>query len=249
MNSTSETGHAKNVANFEDLISFCTAYGTNYNPSKTSIKLPELNALYQSGLSSIALVTNAKNSFDNVTGIRQTAFIPLKPLATKVINALSATDALDTVVKDARTINRKLQGSRASSSDKTVTTTDASVTENAENSKTISASQQSYDRLIDSFAKLIDLLSAESNYAPNETGLRTTDLKSKLINLQETNTAVISKYTDYSNARIERDKIIYFSLNNMVDTALDVKKYIKSVFGATSPEYKQVSSLKFTRIN
>lgn len=34
MASTSETGHAKNVANFSTLISFCTAYGTKYNPSK-----------------------------------------------------------------------------------------------------------------------------------------------------------------------------------------------------------------------
>ena len=28
MASKSETGHSKNVANFEDLISFCTGYGT-----------------------------------------------------------------------------------------------------------------------------------------------------------------------------------------------------------------------------
>jgi hypothetical protein len=48
MTSTSETGHAKNVANFEDLISFCTGYGTAYNPSKVTIKLPALNTLFTS---------------------------------------------------------------------------------------------------------------------------------------------------------------------------------------------------------
>ena len=42
MASTTETGHAKNVANFEDLISFCTGYGAPYNPSKASIKLAAL---------------------------------------------------------------------------------------------------------------------------------------------------------------------------------------------------------------
>ncbi len=31
MASTTETGHAKNVANFEDLISFCQGYGTTVN--------------------------------------------------------------------------------------------------------------------------------------------------------------------------------------------------------------------------
>ena len=39
MASTIETGHAKNVANFDDLISFATGYGTAFNPSKPSIKL------------------------------------------------------------------------------------------------------------------------------------------------------------------------------------------------------------------
>lgn len=34
MASTSETGHAKNVANLQDLISFVTGYGATYNPTR-----------------------------------------------------------------------------------------------------------------------------------------------------------------------------------------------------------------------
>ena len=41
MASTSEVGHAKNVANFQDLIEFVTGYGATYNPSKSSLKLPD----------------------------------------------------------------------------------------------------------------------------------------------------------------------------------------------------------------
>lgn len=242
MKSTTETGHAKNVANFEDLISFCTAYGVNYNPSKNSISLTSLNTLYTNALATISNVTTTKNAFDNVTGIRQTAFASLKPLATKVINSLSATDALDTVIKDAKTINRKLQGSKPSSS---TSTTESTTPVNS--TTTISTSQQSYDRLIDSFSKLIDLVNAEINYSPNETELQVITLDSKLSSLQVANTAVISKYTDYSNARIERNSSLYTSDNSLVETALDVKKYIKSVFGASSPQYKQVSGLKFSK--
>lgn len=40
MASTSETGHAKNVANFQDLIAFVTGYGATYNPIKNALKLP-----------------------------------------------------------------------------------------------------------------------------------------------------------------------------------------------------------------
>ena len=45
MASTTETGHAKNVANFEDLISFVTGYGATYNPTKVPIKLASLTTL------------------------------------------------------------------------------------------------------------------------------------------------------------------------------------------------------------
>lgn len=36
MASTSEVGHAKNVANFQDLIAFVDGYGATYNPTKNS---------------------------------------------------------------------------------------------------------------------------------------------------------------------------------------------------------------------
>lgn len=42
MPSSSETGHAKNVANFENLVAFVTGYGTKYNPYRESLKLPDL---------------------------------------------------------------------------------------------------------------------------------------------------------------------------------------------------------------
>lgn len=47
MASITETEHAKNVAIFDDLISFVTGYGTAYNPSKTTIKLTALQNLQQ----------------------------------------------------------------------------------------------------------------------------------------------------------------------------------------------------------
>ena len=46
MASTSEVGHAKNVANFETLIIDCQAFGTSYNPSNTAITITALQTLY-----------------------------------------------------------------------------------------------------------------------------------------------------------------------------------------------------------
>jgi hypothetical protein len=99
MASTSETGHAKNVANFEDVISFCTGYGATYNPSKVAIQLPSLNALRTNAENAVADVNSANTAFINATNARQIAFNPVKPLATRLVNALEATDATDELIK------------------------------------------------------------------------------------------------------------------------------------------------------
>lgn len=89
MPSTSETGHAKNVANFEDLSPFCNGYGAAYNPSKAALTITELNKLQTNAKASLQQAKTTKTSFDNATNARQLAFKDLKPLATKVVNALA----------------------------------------------------------------------------------------------------------------------------------------------------------------
>ena len=237
----SEVGHAKDVANFRELISYCTAYGATYNPSKTALQLPSLNTLLASAQAEISNVATAKNVFDTITGDRQIAFEPLKPLATKIYNALSVTDATDQTLADAKTINNKLQGKRAN------TTPQAPNPENGNpQSNTVSVSRQSYDSLTENFSSLIDLVSSIPSYTPNEADLNVASLTTFRDNLQTANTNVINAEVAYSNARISRDNLLYSKDTGLVDVAMDVKNYVKSIFGATSPQYKQVSGIKFT---
>lgn len=241
MPSTSEVGHAKNVANFGDLITYCTAYGTAYNPSKTALQLASLNTLLTSAQTEITNVTTAKNTFDTATGDRQLAFENLKPLATKIYNSLSVTDATEQTLADAKTINNKLQGKRAKE-----------ITENPapENgtppANTVSVSRQSYDSLTENFSSLIDLVSSVPSYTPNEADLNVASLTTFRDNLQTANNNVITSEVAYSNARISRDNLLYSKDTGLVEIALHVKNYVKSIFGATSPQYKQISGIKFT---
>ena len=237
----SEVGHAKNVANFADLIAYCTAYGTTYNPSKTALQLPSLNALLTSAQVEISNVTTAKNAFDTVTGDRQVAFEPLKSLATKVFNFISVTEATDQTIADAKTINNRLQGRRAG------TITEIPAPEGGTTPNTVSVSRQSYDSLTENFSVLIDLVSSIPSYTPNEAELTTASLTTFHGNLQTANSNVINAEVAYSNARISRDTLLYAENTGLVNIASDVKKYVKAIFGATSPQYKQVSGIKFTK--
>lgn len=247
MPSTSETGHAKNIANFEDLISFCNGYGASYNPSKEALTIAKLQDLQSNAKTSLQQAKTTKTSFDNATNARQLAFKDLKPLATKVVNALSVSGATDLAIADAKTINRKIQGAKANG-DAKAPATPADPNAPAPTDKTISTSQQSYDSLIDHFARLIEAVSQDASYKPNETDLQTVTLQTKLDSLKTANSNLINGYTNWSNARINRNTVLYNPLTGLVQIALEVKKYVKSVFGASSPQFKQVSKLEFTNV-
>ena len=192
MASTSETGHAKNVANFEDMVSFVTGYGVTYNPSKAAIKLPALNTLLTNAKNSLTATNSAVIPFNNAVNARDIAFAPLSKLITRVFAALDATDASKQVVADAKTIARKLQGKRAS--DKITPVADNPATPVDESAKSISASQMSFDSRIENFSKLITLLTCEPLYVPNEIDVKVATLNTLLASLKTVNTAVINVY-------------------------------------------------------
>jgi len=242
----SETGHAKNVANFEDLISFCTGYGTQYNPSKAAIKLPALNTLFTSAKNSLTAINTALPPSTNAINAREIVFTPLSKLITRVVNAVASSSVSKQILADAKTIARKLQGKRAS--DKLPIVVDDPNTPIDESQKSISASQMSFDNRIENMDKLIQLLAAQTGYAPNETDLKVTTLTTLLADMRTKNTGAINALTPLSNARIARNTILYATGTGLVDIAGEVKKYVKSVFGGTSPQYKQVSGLKFTKV-
>lgn len=245
MTSTSETGHARNVAAFEDLISFCTAYGASYNPAKAALKTAALTTQLAAANTALQSVKVAKTAYDNATNARELAFKPLKPLATRVVNAMAASEATAPTLADVKSANKKIQGKRVKAVDKP----DAkALAEGAAPVRTASTSQQSFDKLIDNFAQLIATVSAEPKYVPNENDLKVPALNALLADMKAKNSAVINANTVVSNARIARDKVMYDATTGLFETALAVKVYVKSVYGATSPQYKQVGGLKFSNL-
>ena len=240
MASTSETGHAKNVANLQDLISFVTGYGAVYNPTKNALKLAQLNTLATTSQTSLADVTTKNTVYNNKVNERVVAFSNLKSLSTRLINALQTTDATPQKVADAKAFNKKMQGIRAKAVE---TPTDP----NAPAPNTISTSQQSYDQLIQHLAGIISVLQSETSYAPNEIDLKIVTLTAKQADLTAKNNAVATAYTNVSNSRIARDTTIYGTDIGLFDIATEVKKYIKSIYGATSPQFAQVKGIEFTK--
>jgi hypothetical protein len=242
MPSTSETGHAKNVANFQDLIAFVTGYGAAYNPSKSALKLVNLQTKITAEQTNLTTVIAKNTTYNTAVNERFAAFDNIRGLTTRVINALSSTDASDKTIADAKGFNRKIQGKKASG------TTAAPTDPATPAPKTISASQQSYDQLTQHLNGLISTIQSEPTYAPNENDLKVITLTAKAATMLAKNNAVATEYTAISNARIARDKGLYAEKTGLVAIAGDVKDYVKSVFGFTSAEYKQISKIKFSTV-
>ncbi|MEO6882940.1 MAG: hypothetical protein ABI199_02825 [Bacteroidia bacterium] len=249
MKKNRETGNVKNAANFEDLISFCEGYKTAYQPSNAQFELTALQTLLLEARTKMDELNTAITDFNNATNERAILFQPLRKLSTRIVNALEVSGATALTVANAKAILRKIQGRRAPTHIHLLVQEPVAegTPQPVPTSKEISAAQTGYDNQTEHLARLISTLHAEPLYTPNETELTPTKLSAMLTAIKAANTAVIAKATALSNARIARNKIMYDSDTGIHHIALEIKKYIKSVFGTNSPEYRQVSRIKFTR--
>ena len=112
---TNESGYARLIANFENLYAHCLGFGAVYNPSYPAIQAAALNSRLGNARSALDAVQLAKTAHDDATNNREILFSGVKKLATRVINALIACNAVQQRIDDARSINRKLNGKRAGS--------------------------------------------------------------------------------------------------------------------------------------
>jgi hypothetical protein len=236
-----ETGHAKNVANLGNLIEFVDAYGATYNPSRSALTVASLKVLETDAKNALDVVINKLALYDDAVNQRHQAFAELKPRATRIMAALKASGTAEALFDDARGFNRKIQGQRAI---KPPTNPDPS----APVPNTVSVSQQSFDQLIQHLKGLIAILKTEPNYAPNENDLKVANLDSYVADMLDKNNKVAIAVAAISNARIDRNKMLYAKTTGLVDIAQAVKLYVKSIFGSNSSQYGDVSNLPFKPI-
>ncbi len=245
---TSETGHAKNVANFETLYTFCTGYGTSYNPSNEAISLNSIGTVLTNSQNSVKIVNSALTNSSNAIAAREILFAPLGKLVTRVVNAAASSEIAEQVVDNIKTVARKLQGKRADDNNDTPPPADPNAPP-GDDSNNISVSQLSCDNKVSNMQKLIAFLSAQTAYAPNEVDLTVANLTGLYTRMDNVNKLVKSTGRDLSNARIARNEILYKEKSGLIYIAATAKTYVKSAFGASSPQYKQISKIQFTNLD
>jgi benzoyl-CoA reductase/2-hydroxyglutaryl-CoA dehydratase subunit BcrC/BadD/HgdB len=237
MSKQNETGNAKNVANLQKLIEQVSVY-TGYNPSVEKLTIESLNTLYTNALASVTEVEEKRNANKNAIHTRQQAYTNLKPITTRIINQLDILGLTKGVLDRAKSLNYLIQGNAKKK--KVINE------ETGEEKNTVSTSRQSYTQLADNFSKLLQLLSTIPSYNPNIEELKLVNLNTYLTSLINSTKGVDQTEAELNEKLIERDNVLYADGTGLYTIAQNVKKYIKSLFGATSPEYSKVAKIKFT---
>ena len=237
MPSTSEVGHAKNVANLQKLTEQVITF-TNYNPPVENLKIVNLQALYTAASIKLTDVEDKRHANKNAITLRQSAFENLKSTSTKIINHLEILGLPQGTIDQAKSLNRVIQGGQK----KTTTPPD----ENGQPAPTVSISRQSYTQQAENFGILLQLLATIPSYAPNEDDLKLVNLNAYKDSLVSSTQSVDQTEAELNTKLIERDNLLYADGTGLYSIAQKVKKYVKSLYGATSPEYANVSNIQFT---
>ena len=237
MASTTETGHAKNIANLKTLNEITNGFGVTYNPSNPLFVQATMVAQRTACDAFQGTVNMQRGIYEPFQNARVEVFKTVKPLVRRVRSAAKTCGAGNQFVKDVDKFVTKILGERVSKAE--ATDKDPAGT---------SASQQSFDNTVNNFDAMVQILAAQPLYAPNEIDLKVASLTAKKTALDTANNKVKSSVVPYNNSVIARNKALYKTTVGLCDVGQGSKDYIRSAFGFSSPEFKLVSKIKFTKL-
>jgi hypothetical protein len=243
-NTQHETGNAINVGNFNTLISYCTGFGTRYNPSNTALRVTNMQTLKQEAATALTAVNSKKVLYTTAVDDRAATFKMLTAYLSRIRSTMIACGASKAVLEDLRSIVNKIRGAKKKAKEETAAEPD---TNTPDPIREHSISQRSYVNIANHFNELVQLVGTVPAYDPNETDLTLDALGTFVEGLDDQNQQVTDTFIQLTLARITRDRLLYAEGTGLVDLGLASKNYIKAAFLAKSPEYMQVAPLKFTR--
>lgn len=239
---TFETGHYKNIANFRNLIQFCTKLGDAYKPSRSDLELTQLEAKLTQAADITDCIKTAEAKLTTAVNNRATVFTDLRKQAARIVNTLEICNPSSGTIGAARHHLSKIRGKRIG----TVQEPAAEKTDQA-TAKHRSVSQSGFDALTDHFEKLVHLVATEPAYQPNEAELTNTALQTKLQQLAALNTAVADASGSMKLLISERQHTLYDPVTGLTAIGQAVKKYVKVLYMPGSKEVKAVSAFSFRK--
>jgi hypothetical protein len=244
--STSETGHAKNVASFSELIEALKDLGGKYQPGNEDIQLWRLGRKEEAVAKTMSDFGTAFQADKNAENERTEVFAGLDSYSTRIVGVLNSSKGISPLsIKDAQSIMTKMRGKRSATGTKEI---EEAKIAGLEAPRTISVSQQSFDQKIVQFTTLKKLVETQPGYVPNEADLKLTAITDYETQLKTSNAAKVSTDSKLTNARIARDVQLYYPETGVVALSKAIKNYVKSVFTASNINFKKIKAIPFKTV-
>jgi hypothetical protein len=231
--------HVRNVEAYSRLVGFCTGYGGKYNPGQPNLQLEVLQAHFKSAQDAIEHVAITKSLFDKAVNARKVGFDSLGRLAPGILLTMQASGAKPETIDDARQYVRHLTGSSKNRDPIPAATA-------GEGKPGRSSLTMAYTSKAEWFTKLVKAVEVDTLYKTNIAMYDKPALIEKAQELAALNKAVLETRIAWTNARVERDKILYANADSMYNSAANVKKIVRSMFGLNSLEYNQLRPVIIT---
>lgn len=238
-----ETGHNKNVANFETVIIILTNLGAAYAPPQALILLAALQQLHADAQAALTEVDAAQAAKTVAVDEAQAEFEDLQKYAVNIkrqaeveVNDPAFTADLQTIINEFHPPGRKTG------------LPDDPLTPGIDESKTsASQSQQSRDNQIAYLADISALLKTNSVYKALGTPYATTAIDAKITSLTAKNNALTAAVAALGTKIDTRDTLLYTDQSGLTDRVILIKKYVLLTFGKDSAAYQQLSALEFRK--
>jgi len=234
--------HVKNMQAFEKLTGVCTGLGGTYNPGKQNLQAQAMTALLSIAQQSWEDVKQAQQAYDNATNNRELGFRKVRQLCSSVYSMLKACGTNPLLLADALNSKRRIYGSPISKPPVV-----KAENEEADKPEGRSSYTRGYATKVEYFDRLVKTVALEPGYRPNEPELTLASLQQTLTELFNLNKAVTDAEIKLEEARIKRNTVYYIAPESLVETAIAVKTYMRSVFGFQSQQHQQVQKLRFTK--
>lgn len=246
MSTTIATTHKANIYNFEKIIIDITSFGSLYNPGRTALSLDSLKKLHTKIKAADSDETSSLLLLNNARLARSDSFDNAKTIIISASNYIRSSEMPDNVKENLISISNKFLG-RDRSAKKTITSMDANGNTITTETTPAPTHQDMESKLayLDTFIKQLAL---NTTYNPNEANIKLVNLTAMYNDMKAKRTAELLAATVYANAQMTSNELLYAEKTGMIDLVIDVKQYVKSVFGIASSQYKTLISVKFRRL-
>jgi hypothetical protein len=193
-------------------------------------------------------VNTARTTVENASEERNKVFADINSLCTRIVSELSASGASAETLAAAYAMVRKIKGQSASprpAVQSPATEAQAASPTPAPTAARPRTNGRDFGTVANSFEKLVQTAMTEPLYQPEIPDLQVPALEDKLNALQNGIAAVSAAKATLSQARRERNAILYSGNSSLLNIAKAVKQSVKATFGPHSAEARAVNHVKF----